>query len=912
MSSIFASGCDELKVWSLSNISNSLSSVKTKHQISDLIWLSGGHHIVHCEAETGHLSCGKFSSGSGLSSSTKTFSSLPCGTCRLAALRSSSHFLAAGVDHVVRLVSVSDSTVQRTFTGHTAPVQSIAASCSDTALAVALDDAQVVVHRLSGAASTTRFTVPGCQAVWRLRFSNHTDPLLACVGDGGRTVVWDVATNLPQATFSAHRADSIVKDVSFSPRNPLLMVTAGEDRQLVFHDVPKKILIRSFQCASELCSAAILHDGFTVVAGTINGDILLYDLRAGDKLKERISAHSSPVSVLVARSSSTGSSGGSARRSKSGSASSAASNGRTKAVGRAPTSATLSERPEDGGASTKAASEASPSLPTLASLRPDPKQQTPTLDAQEPRSLLSATLLSSMTSADTGASQHHSAVSHPGSGSSVLLHSGSRPVVTSINPSPISSVGFSTTASTVTAPMAGMDAIGAHLGPAPGSSGVVAIGSPALSSSERDRNATAVRTQQRTGAAPAKPAAVNLTSLGEGDIFSPLKTAPPSGQASDRNHLASSPSLPQPSALLGTSSRRAIAAASATHRPSPLATLSNRDVNWSSAASAAPASRSLQQAEGMETTTSSAGSGGRSMPVSAVSTSISSSVLSSSQQQQQHRYSPHSANTALNTSSQYFQRASHAPASAPAAASASSSTSAGLGSVGSGGGSADSRYLFQRDTIDGSEGSPTARSATQAPATSAQSLSHRHILGAARSALAAGSSSTPASLLASAGIASHSASNTAGATSSAAAAGIASHTTSSSSVQAIASALDQLVSPTKSSTSSSRTPIDHPRALSQAPMPASSAVTAGSMISPDANAPLHSAMLQHMIDQSVDELRLAVHQHIRNVHVNLIRQIGDQTAELLAAQSQQYEATDALLMEMQFLREEIRRLQERY
>ena len=35
-------------------------------------------------------------------------------------------------------------------------------------------------------------------------------------------------------------------------------------------------------------------------------------------------------------------------------------------------------------------------------------------------------------------------------------------------------------------------------------------------------------------------------------------------------------------------------------------------------------------------------------------------------------------------------------------------------------------------------------------------------------------------------------------------------------------------------------------------------------------------------------------------------------AELLAAQSQQYEATDALLMEMQFLREEIRRLQERY
>ena len=37
------------------------------------------------------------------------------GTCCLASLRSSSHFLAAGLDHAVRLIAVGDGSVERTL-----------------------------------------------------------------------------------------------------------------------------------------------------------------------------------------------------------------------------------------------------------------------------------------------------------------------------------------------------------------------------------------------------------------------------------------------------------------------------------------------------------------------------------------------------------------------------------------------------------------------------------------------------------------------------------------------------------------------------------------------------------------------------------------------------------------------------
>ena len=74
-----------------------------------------------------------------------------------------------------------------------------------------------------------------------MQFSRHQENILAVACDTGKCIVWDVNGNFMHHSFASHSPDSFVNSVSFSPRNPLLMVSAGEDRQLVFHDVPKKM-----------------------------------------------------------------------------------------------------------------------------------------------------------------------------------------------------------------------------------------------------------------------------------------------------------------------------------------------------------------------------------------------------------------------------------------------------------------------------------------------------------------------------------------------------------------------------------------------------------------------------------------------------------------------------------------------
>ncbi|KAI8049920.1 WD40-repeat-containing domain protein [Syncephalis plumigaleata] len=135
------------------------------------------------------------------------------------------------------------------------------------------------------------YIIPTEQALNTVDYSKFRKPLLLCGGDDGAVHLVDTnRSQTPLKTFeNAHNAP--VKGVAFSPYNRYLMCSAGLDKRVVLYDAEKQGAIKTLTTDQPLTALSFKNDGVTIAAGTIQGKLLLFDLRSSSKPLASVWAH---------------------------------------------------------------------------------------------------------------------------------------------------------------------------------------------------------------------------------------------------------------------------------------------------------------------------------------------------------------------------------------------------------------------------------------------------------------------------------------------------------------------------------------------------------------------------------------------------------------------------------------------
>ncbi|KAF9365860.1 Protein nedd1 [Mortierella sp. NVP85] len=160
-------------------------------------------------------------------------------------------------------------------------IDALAINNGDILLAIAQNTGSVdVVNRTTGV--LTRLDTPPSLVISKLEYSVFTRALMGSIGNDSTLRLWDTGPNGSASVYhsftTTHPAP--ISDMAFSPTNPYLICTAGLDKQYALYDVEKKTVAMTMKADYGLTSVAFKNENNQVAFGTVDGKVLLYDLRS--------------------------------------------------------------------------------------------------------------------------------------------------------------------------------------------------------------------------------------------------------------------------------------------------------------------------------------------------------------------------------------------------------------------------------------------------------------------------------------------------------------------------------------------------------------------------------------------------------------------------------------------------------
>lgn len=190
-------------------------------------------------------------------------------------------------DGALRLLDASkgagELTVVRTAYSHGVAATAVRLSHDGRHVASGSASGHVVVQPFNGTAGASPLPVLSREkdresAITSLRYSTLRTETLAACDSGGNLQVWDARALRHVCRFPrAHT--SAVRGISFSAQNSDLLISGGDDAQMVFWDVSSGSQIREVNVEAGLVSLSYHSDGYLLAAGTCDGLALIFDLR---------------------------------------------------------------------------------------------------------------------------------------------------------------------------------------------------------------------------------------------------------------------------------------------------------------------------------------------------------------------------------------------------------------------------------------------------------------------------------------------------------------------------------------------------------------------------------------------------------------------------------------------------------
>ena len=76
------------------------------------------------------------------------------------------------------------------------------------------------------------------------------------------------------------------------------MCSASLDKKICFFDITQKKMVKKLETEYPLTALGFSPDGFTLAAGTLNGKILIYDLRQSQSVKSILNGHDGQINYI--------------------------------------------------------------------------------------------------------------------------------------------------------------------------------------------------------------------------------------------------------------------------------------------------------------------------------------------------------------------------------------------------------------------------------------------------------------------------------------------------------------------------------------------------------------------------------------------------------------------------------------
>ncbi|KAI4370578.1 hypothetical protein MLD38_018919 [Melastoma candidum] len=210
--------------------------------------------------------------------------------------KSSRYICSGGSGQVVRIWDLQRKRCIKWLRGHTSTITGAMYNCKDDSLVSIGVNGNIILHNLASGAKASELKDPDEQVLRVLDFSRVSRHLLVVAGDDGTVRLWDKNSSSPKISWlKQHLAPAA--GISFSPTNDKMIASVGLDKKLYTFDSSSKRPSSYIAYESPFSSLAFRDDGLVLAAGTSNGRIVLYDIRAKPQPLTVLTAYSSSEAV---------------------------------------------------------------------------------------------------------------------------------------------------------------------------------------------------------------------------------------------------------------------------------------------------------------------------------------------------------------------------------------------------------------------------------------------------------------------------------------------------------------------------------------------------------------------------------------------------------------------------------------
>ncbi|KAL4502999.1 hypothetical protein ABPG72_014228 [Tetrahymena utriculariae] len=205
----------------------------------------------------------------------------------------STKLASGGSNGRVKIYDLKNQCIAKTYSNHFGGVTCVDWHQNDYILASSSQVGDIFLYNTENDQQVATFSENN--SVQQIKFSPlRNNQLASCCGDG-RVSFWDVNTKQQIAVFQNHQ--SKVNSVTFSPHNRVLAVSASLDATINLYDINEKKVVKKISCDSPITSLAFHNDGFTLIAGTLYGELMVYDLKYLPKPKLLLEGHTKNQAV---------------------------------------------------------------------------------------------------------------------------------------------------------------------------------------------------------------------------------------------------------------------------------------------------------------------------------------------------------------------------------------------------------------------------------------------------------------------------------------------------------------------------------------------------------------------------------------------------------------------------------------
>lgn len=295
--SLIASASSNVKIWLFDGTRIDILANSTPSQEKALcVRWNHTNQVVGASTSEGTIRLHHVNTAQVLSTLSLQESNLSGGPVRSIAFSSNSRYLASSCMEIVHLWDLKRRNIKISLTGHAAEINTLGFA----------PDGQVVSGDMMGVlrvwdinnSSSVELKRPGSAAPARCLELSVLGHAACGYGDGG-LALWDLAsTRILSQSATLH--SSPVVSLAISPKNPRLVITAGEDGKVNLFDTMSArngAASASINAGEQLTSISFQENAIHSAVGTAGGNILIYDWRQLSQPLCKIPAHN-PHPVL--------------------------------------------------------------------------------------------------------------------------------------------------------------------------------------------------------------------------------------------------------------------------------------------------------------------------------------------------------------------------------------------------------------------------------------------------------------------------------------------------------------------------------------------------------------------------------------------------------------------------------------